>query len=336
MCGNNFCFIKNKYSLLIGIFLIILFGCGKRHRVYKIGVLCGLEFFCNTVDGFREKMNELGYVENKNVLYDLQNSESDLKKAKEILHKFVSDKVDLIFVLPTDVSVAAKEAASGTNIPVIFANANVEGQDLIKSIKEPGGNITGVRYPGPDLTVKRFQIMHEIVPDASSMWVPYKRGLAIVPSQLEALRPVAAKAGVILIETPAKDIEEIQSILLKKKRNKKSGINFDAILMIAEPLVVTPNTFLVMAKYAINHKIPIGGALMSIEGYNSIFGVSTDNITVGRQAALLADKIFKGIKAGLIPVVSAENFFQINYKAAKQFGIEVPAGLLKQANEIIH
>jgi putative ABC transport system substrate-binding protein len=336
MCGNEFCFIKNKYSLLIWIFLIILFGCGEKHRVYRIGILCGLDFFCDTVDGFKEKMNELEYIENKNIFYDLRQSKSDMKKAKEILQNFVADKVDLIFVLPTDVSVAAKEATQGTNIPVIFANANIEGQDLIKSIREPGDNITGVRYPGPDLTVKRFEIMHQLVSKAKRMWVPYKRGLAIVPSQLEALRPVAAKAGVILIETPADDIKEIESILYGTGHAKNIIAKIDAILMIAEPLVVTPNTFLIMSKYAFNHKIPIGGALMSVEGYNSIFGVSTNNIAVGRQTALLADKIFKNIKAGSIPVVSAESYFQINYKAAQQIGIKIPGGLLKQANEIIH
>jgi hypothetical protein len=69
---NNLHFLKYKYTLLIGIFFITAFGCGEKTRVYRVGILCGLDFFCNTVDGFKEKMNELGYVENKNIFYDLK------------------------------------------------------------------------------------------------------------------------------------------------------------------------------------------------------------------------------------------------------------------------
>jgi putative ABC transport system substrate-binding protein len=56
---------------------------------------------------------------------------------------------------------------------------------------------------------------------------------------------------------------------------------------------------------------------------------------VGKQAAPLIDKIFKGIQAGTIPVVSAENYIQVNYKAAQEQGFKVPEGLLNQANEVI-
>jgi putative ABC transport system substrate-binding protein len=63
--------------------------------------------------------------------------------------------------------------------------------------------------------------------------------------------------------------------------------------------------------------------------------VNVDNIAVGKQAAPLIDKIFKGIQAGTIPVVSAENYIQVNYKAAQEQGITVPDGMLGQANEII-
>ncbi len=94
----------------------------------------------------------------------------------------------------------------------------------------------------------------------------------------------------------------------------------DAIFLIVEPLAVTSDPFIVMGKFAAEHKIPIGGALMSAGGYDSIFGVNVENIAVGKQAAPLLDKIFKGIPAGTIPVVSAENYIQINYKAAQAPG----------------
>jgi putative ABC transport system substrate-binding protein len=99
--------------------------------------------------------------------------------------------------------------------------------------------------------------------------------------------------------------------------------------------MVDPGAFEVVAKFAYEHKLPVGGAYMSVGEYTSIFGVNVDLFTSGKQAAPLADKIFKGTQAGTIPVVSNENFIQVNYKVAQEFGLTVPEGILKQANEII-
>jgi putative ABC transport system substrate-binding protein len=90
-----------------------------------------------------------------------------------------------------------------------------------------------------------------------------------------------------------------------------------------------------VGKFAAEHKIPVGGALISVEGYESIFGVNIEPITAGEQAAPLADKIFRGIPAGTIPVVSAESYLEINYKAAQELGLTVSEGLLSQADRII-
>ena len=201
-------------------------------------------------------------------------------------------------------------------------------------MREPGGNLTGVRYPGPDLAIKRFEIMREIVPNAKRIWIPFQRGYPIVTSQLEALRPAAASTGVALEETPISDVDELKSFL--QKRAESPDIGMDAILFIAEPLCVRPDVFAVLGQFADEHRIPAGGAFMSsIEGHESVFGVTTDSIQVGRQAAVLADKILRGTLAGTIPVVSAEGYLTINYRAAKKQGIQVSEGLLSRANEII-
>jgi putative ABC transport system substrate-binding protein len=175
--------------------------------------------------------------------------------------------------------------------------------------------------------------MHELVPQAKRMLVAYKKDNPIVPIQLETLRPKMEAEGVTMVEIPALTVADIETAL--KEMAKSPGNDVDAILMIAEPLNVSPAGFLLLAKFAAEHKIPIGGASMSAGGYNSIFGVATDNIAVGKQSALLADKILKGAQTGSIPVVSAENFLQINYKAAQELGLQVSDELLGQANQVI-
>jgi putative tryptophan/tyrosine transport system substrate-binding protein len=66
-----------------------------------------------------------------------------------------------------------------------------------------------------------------------------------------------------------------------------------------------------------------------------LFGVIVDTVKIGDQAAILADKIFKGQKAGNIPVISAESFLEINNKEATRMGIDIPSGLLGLADRIV-
>jgi putative ABC transport system substrate-binding protein len=311
---------------------IYYWGISKPHKVYRVGVLSGLNYVVDITDGFKEKMTELGYVEGKDIVYDVQKTDVDMNAYKSILKKFVADKVDLIFVFPTEASMEAKTATQGTNIPVVFANAFTEDTSLVNSVREPGGNITGVRWDGPDLALQRFEIMKELVPQAKRMWVPYLKNYPIVKSQVEALHPAFAAAGLIMTEIPADNATELEAALKEQAQLTSSP---DAILTIAEPFCVTPDSFKVMAKFADEHKIPLGGAFMSVGGYESVFGLMPQSVPQGKQAAFLADKILKGASAGTIPVVSAENYFQLNYKAAKKLGLNVPEGLLSRADKII-
>jgi putative tryptophan/tyrosine transport system substrate-binding protein len=321
--------------ILVIVFALLLSACGPAQtpKVYRVGILAGVDFFAATTDGFKAGMTKLGYIEGENIVYDVQKTKFDPAAEEKVLKKFVADKVDLIFVFPTEASIQAKAIAEGTNIPVLFSNANIEDTGLVNSVREPGGNITGVRYPGPDLVVKSFEVLLEIAPQVKRVLVPYKRGYPIVASQLAALAPAAQAAGVTIVEAPADDLVEMQAFL--DAHAQSADIGFDAIMTIPEVLLSNPDGFTVVAKFAYEHKLPIGGLAFSIGEYATIFGVSTDNFATGEQAAPLADKILKGVPAGTIPVASAESFLQINVIAARALGVTVPDGLLTQASEVI-
>lgn len=317
-------------TLLIAV-VVFLGGCGE--KTYHVGILSGLDFVAGSIDGFKAKMTELGYIEGKNITYDIKKSNFDIAVYQSNIKKFVEDKVDLIYVYPTEASLEAKTLTEGTDIPIVFSVANIENNNLIKSITEPGGNVTGVRFPGPEIAVKRFEIMHEMAPQAKRYWLPYQRGYPIIPAQMDLLRPVAEAAGITLIEAPADSAAELDSMLQAKA--KSGNIDFDAIMFLVDPIAVTPDAFVVMAKFANEHKIPIDGVFISVGEYSTGFGVNIEPIATGKQAATLADKIFKGAKAGTIPVISSENYIEINYDAAQKQGLTVSDSVLSQANKVV-
>jgi putative ABC transport system substrate-binding protein len=128
-------------------------GCGERgDKVYKVGILSEVEAFTIIADGFKSKMAELGYIEGKNIVYDIRIANMNPEQEKEVARNFVRDNVDLIFTFPTEASIAAKEAARDTDIPVVFANANIEGTGLIESIREPAAILQVSGFQGQIMT----------------------------------------------------------------------------------------------------------------------------------------------------------------------------------------
>jgi putative ABC transport system substrate-binding protein len=331
-------------KILLGFFIVVLLTLGvgvyffgrknsPSSKVYHVGILSGLNLFSNIADSFKDEMTKLGYTEGKNISYDLQKTNYEPDKEKQILNKFISDKVDLIFGFNTEVAIAAKQATSDSNIPVVFANALTEGNNLIESIRAPGGNITGVRYPNIDVAVKRLEILHEVVPKAKRIWLPYQKDYPSAPAELAVVRPEAQKLGLTLVEYPAENLVALENELIRLSKNSKP--DFDAVLLIPESLSTTKEAFAVIAKYTRKYKIPVGGSSVSADDYATVFAVTIDNAEIGRLAARNADKILRGEKAGTVPVVSPESILILNNKVAKELGLNFSEGLMGKANQII-
>ena len=320
-------------AIVVALGAVFFYVQKKAGKAYRVGILSGLNNFIVIGDSFKAGLASLGYVEGKNIVYDYQKTNFEPDKEKQILDKFVAEKTDLIFGFNTEVGLAAKAAARGTKIPVVFAMAIVEGSNLIKSVRRPGDNITGVRYPGVEFALKRFEVLREILPRAKKIWVPYQKDYPSVPLELAAVRQAAAAAGVTIIEFPAANLASLRAEL--ERRSKSGDLGFDAVLYVPESLSTMKEAFEIIAEFTRARKIPVGGTKILTEDYGTLFSVSIDAPDMGRLAAYLADKILRGIPAGTIPVVSPEPYISINYKVARELGLTVSENLLTKANEII-
>jgi putative ABC transport system substrate-binding protein len=321
-------------TLLLAI-CILLGSCGKRtqQKVYRVGIVSGAEAFADVADGFKAKMTELGYIEGRNIVYDFRKLNADPAGVQRVVKQFIAEKVDLIFAFPTEPAMAAKVATEGTGIPVVFAMAGIEMDNLVESISKPGGRITGVRYPGPESTVKRLEILHELAPDARRVYLIYDPVYPNAHMALGGLRPAASSLGITLVEDPVNSVEELRATL--QARDALSDIGIDAILLMPDILNHSPDGFGAILKFANEHKVPIGGGMDFTADLGAIFNFVPDNVVQGMMAAPLADKIFKGTPAGSIMIVTPPSRLRLNYKVIKELGLEVSEGLLSRADEII-
>ncbi len=328
--------IENWQAILVLVVMLglLVSGCGaQKPKVYRVGILYDGGTLDAIGDGFKTKMTELGYVEGQNIVYDMQDSNSGPDEEQRLAKYFVDEKVDLIFTFPTPTTFAAHDATQGTDIPVVFAYAGIEGSDLVKSVREPGGNITGVRYPGPEMQAKRLEILAELAPEAKRVWIGYDQNSRNTAPSLEAMRPAASSLGITLVEVPATAQEELEADLAARAKSADLGI--DAIVLMPDGFNHSPANLGMLTQFAAEHKLPLGGSFLSTVEQGAVFGNATNVFSVGEQAAPLADKVLKGTPAGTIPLVTPDQDLYINYKVAQELGLTVPESLLSQATEII-
>jgi putative ABC transport system substrate-binding protein len=325
--------VGSRWTMLIGVIVLAMLvgGCGAdKPKVYRVGVISG-GAFVEINDGFKAKMAELGYVEDQNIVY--LSPESEGEDVQTTAEKFVDDEVDLIFTSSTPAALAAKAATQGTDIPVVFTYASTENTNLVESVRQPGGNITGVRYPGPEQQSKRLEILLELAPQVKRVWVGYQEDNPNAPLALEALHSVASTRDITLVEVPAAALEELEADLAARAALDDPGV--DAIILMPDGFSNSPDGLAMFLQFAAEQKIPLAGSFPYTVEQGAVFGNANILSKVGEQAAPLADKVFRGTLAGTIPVVTPDQDLWINYKVAQELGLTVPEGLLSLATEII-
>jgi putative ABC transport system substrate-binding protein len=317
----------------VSLFGLLLITCdGGKSKVYRVGILNGFPKFSSIADTFKEEMESVGYIEGKNIVYDQQVANIDTTAEHRIVEKFVEEKVDLIFAFATSAAVSAKAVTRGTDIPVLFAMAGIEGNNLVDSVRRPGANITGVRYPGPDLTLKRYELLRELLPGLRRLYITYNPDYPANRGPLKVLRRAVAADGNTLVENPVSNADSIRADF--EKREAAGDIDLDAILMMPDDISQSNAGWSLISGFASRHRLPVSGAGAAMTDPGVVFRYGPDIPEIGRQAAPLAAKILQGTPPGTIPVVSAEAHLRVNYRLMRELNLTVPEGWLEMAKTI--
>jgi putative ABC transport system substrate-binding protein len=328
---------KSQYVwVLLTWFIVIallLSGCGQaKPKVYRVGILAGFDF--PVTDGFKAGMAELGYIEGENIIYDLQETHGvDMQGYQDIAQKFVDDQVDLTMSFPSEATQVAHQVTEGSDVPLVFSFAAIEGLDVVESVQAPGGNVTGVRYPLIDIAMKHFEVTMQLVPDAKKVLIPHFAGYPIDPPQFAAVEPLAEAAGVTIVKAPVTNGEEMQAFL--DDLLAKGEPDIDAIMYLVGPAPVSPDIVSVVAQFGAEYQIPITSGVIGENDTWTITDINVGFYESGEMAATLADKVLQGIPAGTIPVVTPEPYLYINLIATQNLGLEVPEELMLLADKLI-
>jgi len=298
-------------------------------RVYRIGFVSP-SFPSPSIEAFRRRLHELGYVEGKNLVIEARYGEGRADRLPELLADLLRLKVDVLLAASTPGALAAKKASA--NVPVVFGGVlDPVGSGIVASLARPGGNITGatVGVGGVGFTGKCLELLKEAAPGLSHVAVLLNPARTL-SAQYAGEIQLAARTWKLKVEVldagNAADLERAFAAITA------SG---------AQGIFIAPDPFLTdssarIAQFASGKRLPAfhfsrrfteAGGLLS-------YGGSLDDSY--RRAATHVDRILKGAKPADLPVEQPTRFeLVINLKTAKAIGLKIPQPLLLRADQVI-
>ncbi len=301
---------------------LLLSACGAEQETYTIGVVNFTVGLDPVIEGFKEGMAELGYIEGENITYIYEGASGSIDGLDPIAQGVVKADVDLILSLTTPATQAAQRATAGTDIPIVFVPVtDPVGAGVVDSLTKPGGNTTGITFGTQE--GRRLEWLIQVVPTIEQIYAPYNPKDQSAVLALETAKEAATKLGVELITPEVNTPEEVL-------------VAIENIPEEVDAIFVLPDSMVGLQRAAINGSgLPTSGpnATAAIDG--SLTGYGFDLTAAGKQAARLADQIFQGIEPADLPVETAEFYSAVNLKVAEAIGLDISDTVLRQADIII-
>ena len=302
-------------------------GAQPTKKSYRVGYLALLAGQDSTI--VKQRLNELDYVEGQNLIFDFRSAEGRPERLPELATEFVRTNPDLIIAGFGTLTARAAQAAT-TTIPIVFVSVGDPiGAAIVRSLSRPGANITGLTGQGSEVSVKRLEILEELVPGARTVAILMNPETPFSALTLQELR-IAAEARAYRLEV----IEIRSADKLATSIEAAAKAEARGLLPVEDPLLLSLRRQ--MADLATAARLPIIAGNREFTEAGGLMSYGTERRHLYRRAAEFVDKILKGTRPADIPVELPTKFeLVINLKTAKALGLEVPPTLLARADEVI-
>ena len=298
----------------------------NENKVAKVGVL---QFVSHpSLDliykGIQDGLAEEGYKDDQ-VKIDFMNSEGDQSKVATMSKQLVANGNDLVVGIATP---AAQGLASATkDLPVIMAAiTDPIGANLVKDLKKPGGNITGVSDHNP--AQQQVELIKALTPNVKTIGALYSSSEDNSKTQVEEFKAYAEKAGLTVETFAVPSTNEIASTV-----NVMTS-KVDAIWVPIDNTIAS--AFSTVVSSSQSAKKPIYPSATAMVEAGGLASVVVDQHDLGVATGKMIAQVLKGAKPADTPVnVFSTGKSVINKKLAQELGITIPESVLKEAGQVI-
>jgi putative ABC transport system substrate-binding protein len=281
------------------------------------------------MSAFRDGLKEAGYIAGQNVAIEARWAEGHVERLPALAAGLVRKEVKVLATGGGESSALAAKQATST-IPIVF----VTGSDpvkshLVDSLNRPGGHLTGITFFTLELGPKRLGLLRELVPSAHAVALLVDAKNAGGGDGQEEIENAARTGGPKLQVLKASNAQEIDQAFSAMVQMRP-----DALLIVSSPLFTNSRHQIVTL--ANHHRIPAIYPLREYVLAGGLLSYGASIVDAYRQSGVYTGRILQGAKASDLPIQQPTKFeLLINLKAAKTSGIEIPAGLLARADEVI-
>ena len=300
-------------------------------KIARVGILTGARTSPTTGpahQAFFETLRAFGFSEGDNLVADIRWADENVRGPSVLAVELVQSKVDVLVAEGIEATLRAAVAA-GPDIPTVMVAINTDpiARGYIKSLAQPGGNVTGVFARQPELAEKQVELLAQTFPDRTRLAAFYEAGSS---EQFIAAERRAQLLGLQLralkLENPPYDFDAAFRTIADDQAQM--------LHVLSTPLFSAQRGRI--AELAIRHRLPTMFIFRSYVAAGGLMSYGINRIPLYRAAGAYVGKILKGAKPSDLPVEQPTKFeLVLNLKTAKALGLELPTSILLRADEVI-
>lgn len=274
-------------------------------------------------DGLRSK----GYADGKNVSIVVRAAEFDPNRMTRYVAELIDSKVDVLFAIGSKVIQEARQRTSTIPIVALDLESDPVASGFVKSLAQPGGNVTGLFFDFAEFSGKWLEIMGEIVPGLKSAGVIWDPATGKV--QIDAATTVARQRGVAL-----EIIECASPAAIEQGFQQAADKKVQAVLVLSSPVFGTVPQLVSGA--ALKHRLPTITMFPEFAEMGGLVAYGTDQRDLFRQSGEIVGRVLGGTKPADLPVERPTRILlAVNMKTAAALGVTIPKVVLLRADQVI-
>jgi putative ABC transport system substrate-binding protein len=278
---------------------------------------------------FRRGLEEMGYVERWNVDIEYRWAEFRYDRLPGLAADLVRREVAVIATSGGSPPAIAAKAATST-IPIVFTlGIDPVQSGLVVSLNRPGGNVTGVVLLTAELSSKRLDLLHALLPTTGVVALLVNPTNRFNDPEARSAEDAARALGLQLHLLRAATPSEIDSAFATL-----AGLHAGALLVSADPFFTAQRSQIVAL--AAGDAVPAIYFWREFVADGGLMSYGPDLADSFRLEGVYVGKILKGAKPADLPVQQVAKLeLVINLKTAKALGVTIPLTLIARADEVI-
>ena len=283
------------------------------------------------LDGFREGLRKLQYVEGQTVALEIRHADGSLERLRAATAELAHAHVAVIVTA----GIAARVAMAIKDVPVLIAVSGdpVEG-GWAKSLSRPGGNFTGSTFLSLEVAGKRVELLKQAVPRLRTLAALSNTEHPGEPSERRATEAVAQALGITLVYVPFSQSPFGSSPELDKALEAVRRAQPDAMVVFPEGSTMANRAGI--ARFAIANRLPSMFGWSEYVDAGGLMSYGANQRDMYMRLAAVADKILKGARPADVPIEQPTTFeLVVNVKTAKALGLTLPDALRLRADRTV-